>query len=178
MKRVSKRKLILESVCYPRSSLHSYLKSCQPPSSELVAGVALVARLTALLDQFPQQVFIDHDFFPFPTELCIFEYSAINSQVLPTALKESVHHLASLLPTIESKAAHAVAKLIETWLGSFTSSLTCNIFFCRCSREFPERDTLAATSLPFLIAASLVDSASKADVKRVRFFLCCPTLSL
>ena len=162
MKRVPKWKLILEAVCCPRSSLHSYLKSCQPPSSELVAGVALVARLTALLDQFPQQVFNDHD---------IFEYSAINSQVLPTALKESVHHLASLLPTIESKAAHAVAKLIETWLGSSIYSLTCNIFFCRCSREFPERDTLAATSLPFLIAASLVDSASKADVKRVRFSL-------
>ena len=59
MKRVPKWKLILEAVCCPRSSLHSYLKSCQPPSSELVAGVALVARLTALLDQFPQQVFIE-----------------------------------------------------------------------------------------------------------------------
>ena len=125
MKRVPK--WILEAVCYPRSSLHSYLKSCQPPSSELVAGVALVARLTALLDQFPQQVFIEPRLLPFPTDLNIFEYSAINSQVLPTALKESVHHLASLLPTIESKAAHAVAKLIETWLGSVTSSLTCNI---------------------------------------------------
>ena len=127
MKRVPKRKLILEAVCYPRSSLHSYLKSCQPPSSELVAGVALVARLTALLDQFPQQVFIEPRLLPFPTDLNIFEYSAINSQVLPPALKECVHHLASLLPTIESKAAHGVAKLIETWLGSSISSLTCNI---------------------------------------------------
>ena len=43
-----------------RSSLHSYLTSVNPPSHELVAGVALVARLTALLDQFPEQVL---DFF-------------------------------------------------------------------------------------------------------------------
>ena len=32
----------------------------------------------------------------------------------------------------------------------------------------PERDTLAATSLPFLVNASLLEDASKADVKRVR----------
>ena len=171
MKRVPKWKLILEAVCYPRSSLHSYLKSCQPPSSELVAGVALVARLTALLDQFPQQVFIEPRLLSFSHWVVLFWIFCKQLQVLPPALKESVHHLASLLPTIESKAAHAVAKLIETWLGSFISSLISNIFFCRCSREFPERDTLAATSLPFLIAASLVDSASKADVKRVRFSL-------
>ena len=43
-----------------RSSLHSYLLSCDPPSHELVAGVALVARLTALLDQFPDQVSAHH----------------------------------------------------------------------------------------------------------------------
>ena len=40
------------------------------------------------------------------------------------------------------------------------------IFGCRCSHEL-ERDILAATSLPFLVNASLVENASKADVKRV-----------
>ena len=40
-----------------RSSLHSYLMICEPTSPELMTGIALVARLTALLDQFPHQVF-------------------------------------------------------------------------------------------------------------------------
>ena len=51
--------------------------------------------------------------------------------------------------------------------------MTERIFDCRCSHELPERDILAAAALPFLINASLVDNASKADVKRVNFQNCC-----
>ena len=46
-----------------RSSLHSYLLSVNPPSHELVAGVALVGRLTALLDQFNEQVLASSQLF-------------------------------------------------------------------------------------------------------------------
>merc|ERR1719507_782142 len=72
-------------------------------------------------------------------------------QVPPPALLGRVHLLSSLLSSLDTKAALTVAKLIETW----------------CTHEMPERDILAATSLPFLVGASLLEDASKADVKRV-----------
>ena len=93
---------------YHRSSLHTYLLSSQPPSPELVAGVALVARLTALLEQFPNQV-----------QSCssTFTYDRYNSlfQAPPAGLVESVHLLSSLLFSLDSKIALGVVKLIETW---------------------------------------------------------------
>ena len=122
-----------KNVLSTRSSLHSYLLSCDPPSQELVAGVALVARLTALLDQFPHQVWLGdstklseyfatiliHDFCGyFATSLTttfVNYLQPINPQVPPPALLESVHYLSSILSSLDSKAALAVAKLIETW---------------------------------------------------------------
>ena len=72
-----------------------------------MAGVALVARLTALLEQFSNQVDI----------AVFFTYDMCSSlfQAPPARLVESVHLLSSLLFSLDSKIALGVVKLIETW---------------------------------------------------------------